>query len=165
MPDCTVIERQFARLLFEVAPAMRNLSHNSLFAFCFLACGLAGCFSRPLNLNVKHMGPPYHITAYDRGQPVGERKVQAMSADEQALANWLEANRKGWRPAWGEQPPGRVLQGEGFSLNFTETACILTIPPDPHAKGKGKGKTEPIVLQRRLTPGDMELSRILNAGL
>lgn len=131
-----------------------------------VACsGLAGCFARAANLNVMHMGPPYHITAYERGQPVGQRTIAALSSDEQAIAHWIEANKHGWRPSLGDHPPGRVIQGDGFTLNFTEKLCILNIPPDPHAKGKGKGKTEPIVLQKRLTPGDMELFQVLNAGL
>ena len=145
---------------------MNFLEQRSLILLCCLVCGLAGCFSAPLNLNVMHMGPPYRITAYERGQPVGERRLEAMSADEQAIAQWLEADRKGWRPGgFSQQPPGRVVQGDGFTLNFTEKTCVLTIAPDPKAKGTGKGKTEPIILQRRLTPGDLELTRVLNGGL
>lgn len=139
----------------------------TLILSCYL-CLLSGCFSKPLNLNVTHMGPPYRITAYEHGQPVGQRTVQALSEDEMAIARWLEANRKGWKTAWGTTAPQRVVEGDGFTLNFTDTTCVLTIPPDPHAKGNARGKskapTEPLVLQRRLMPGDMELARILNGG-
>ncbi|MES2788859.1 MAG: hypothetical protein V4719_04495 [Planctomycetota bacterium] len=144
---------------------MRNRAQLSLVLLCLMGVSLLGCFAKPLNLNVMHMGPPYQITAYDHGQPVGQRAVMALSSDEQVIARWIEANRRGWRPSHGSHPPGRVIQGDGFTLNFTDTLCILNIPPDPHAKGTGKGKTEPIILQKRLTPGDMELSALLNSGL
>ncbi len=144
---------------------MRNRAHLSLVLFCVVSGSFAGCFAKPMNLNVMKMGPPYQITAYDQGQPVGQRAIVAMSGEEQVIARWLEANRRGWRPSLGSHPPGRVIKGDGFTLNFTEKMCVLTIPPDPHANGTGKGKSEPIVLQRRLTPGDLELSGLLNAGL
>ena len=144
---------------------MRNRAQLSLVWLCFLSGGLVGCFAKPMNLNVMRMGPPYQITAYDHGQAVGQRTIVALSSEEQVIARWLEANRRGWRPSLGNHPPGRVIKGDGFTLNFTENLCILNISPDPHAKGTGKGKTEPIVLQRRLTPGDLDLSGLLNAGL
>jgi hypothetical protein len=113
------------------------------------------------------MGPPYQLTIYDQGQPVVEHKLEAMSPQEQVIAHWIESNRAGWKPSSGKQPPGRVVKGEGFTLNFTEDTCYLFIPPDPkaHPKKKGKGITEPILLQKRLSPGDMELAQVLNAGV
>ena len=144
---------------------MRNRAHLSLLLLCLAGSGLAGCFAKPLNLNITRMGPPYQITAYHQGQPIGQRPIDAMSNEEQIIARWLEANRRGWRPSLGNHPPGRVIKGDGFTLNFTDELCILNIPPDPHAKGVGKGKTEPIILQKRLTPGDLEMTGLLNAGL
>lgn len=144
---------------------MRSRAHLLLVLMCFASGLLSGCMAKPLNLNVMHMGPPYKITAYDRGYPVGERPIMAMSGEEQTIARWLEANRHGWRPSSGNFPPGRVVKGDGFTLNFTEKICVLNIAPDPHAKGEGKGKTEPIILQKRLTPGDLEMSALLNGGL
>lgn len=152
-------------LVFEVALAMRNRAQLLLLLIAVVSGSLTGCFAKPLNLNITRMGPPYQIVAYDHGQPVGGRDVVALSSEEQVIARWLEANRRGWRPSLGNHPPGRIIKGEGFTLNFTENLCILNIPPDPHANGTGKGKTEPIILQKRLTPGDLELSALLNSGL
>jgi hypothetical protein len=146
---------------------MSTLSTASLAGLCCAAISLTGCFAPPKNLNVMHMGPPYQVAVFDQGRPVGERKLEAMSRDEQIIAQWIEANRQGWKPSTANHPPGRVVKGEGFTLNFTEDTCYLFIPPDPKAnvKAKGKGQTEPILLQKRLTPGDIELSQVLNAGL
>jgi hypothetical protein len=145
---------------------MKNRLGFWLFTFGCAACYLTGCFAPPKNLNVMHMGPPYQVTAYEQGQPVGERKLEPMSNEEQVIAHWIEANRQGWTPSKANRAPGRVVKGEGFTLNFTDDTCYLFIPPDPTAKGKGKRKpqTEPIYLQKRLTPGDIELAQVLNAG-
>lgn len=132
------------------------------------ALALSGCFSPMKNLNVMRMGPPYQVTAYQQGQPIAERKLDAMSAEELVIARWIEANREGWRPSHTNAPPGRVIKGDGFTLNFTEDMCYLYIPPDPTASNKhrkGKGITEPILMQKRLTPGDIELAQVLGAGV
>ena len=134
---------------------------------CCVIGSVVGCFAPPKNLNVMHMGPPYQIAVFNQGHPVGERKLEAMSPDEQVIAHWIEANRQGWKPSSANRQPERVVKGDGFTLNFTEDTCYLYIPPDPKAKPKGKQKvqTEPIQLQKRLTPGDVELAQVLNAGL
>lgn len=152
---------------YQVMFTMNNLARLSTAVVCCASISLAGCFAPPKNLNVMHMGPPYQIAFYDRGRPIGERKLEAMSNEEQIIAQWIEANRQGWRPSTANQPPGRVVKGDGFTLNFTEDTCYLFIPPDPKAKQKhkGKGQTEPIYLQKRLTPGDLELAQVLNAGV
>lgn len=112
------------------------------------------------------MGPPYEVVTYDRGRPIAERKLEAMSPEEQVIARWIEMNRQGWRPSTAKQGPGRVVKGEGFTLNFTEDTCYLYIPPDATGKPKGKRKpqTEPILMQKRLIPGDMELAQVLGGG-
>lgn len=134
---------------------------------CISICFLPGCFAPPKNLNVTKMGPPYQVVFYDQGRPAGERELPAMSEEEQIIAHWIEANRQGWKPSSANRAPGRVIKGEGFTLNFTEDTCYLFIPPDlkAHGRGKRKAQTEPILLQKRLAPGDMELAQVLNAGL
>lgn len=146
---------------------MNRATQLKLILLCTIGFSLTGCFAHPKNLNVMQMGPPYQITAYEKGQPVGQRDLAAMSPDEQVIARWIEANRQGWRPSSANTPPGRVVKGEGFTLNFTEDTCYLFIPPDPKAAGKrkGKGLTEPILLQKRLAPGDIELTQVLNGRM
>lgn len=146
---------------------MRNLRGFWLVAICCASSSLPGCFAPPKNLNVMHMGPPYRVSVFDQGRPVGERKLEAMSQEEQIIARWIEANSHGWKPSTANVPPGRVIKGEGFTLNFTEDTCYMYIPPDLTAKAKGKRKPqiEPIYLQKRLTPGDLEIAQVLNAGL
>ena len=86
-----------------------------------------------------------------------------MSQDEQVIAQWIEANRQGWHPAFGDEPPNRVVKGEGFTLNFTDNKCVMFIPPDP--KSKDKRAHQPIRLSKKITPGDIELTQALDGTL
>jgi hypothetical protein len=124
---------------------------------------VSGCMGPMKNLNASKMGPPYEITVFEKGKPVSKRKLKALSADEQAIAQWLETNRHGWRPTFGTQTPSRVVKGDGFTLNFTDHECVITIPPDPTSKAASEGK-DPIRLHKRLAPGDMELAEVLNGA-
>lgn len=132
-------------------------------ALILLAGTSSGCFAPAKNLNVTKMGPPYEITAFEQGKPIGRRKLAAMSADEQVIAQWLETNRQGWRPTSRDVPPQRVVKGDGFTLNFTENECIMFIPPDP--KSKDKRAHQPIRLSKKLVPGDIELTQALDGTL
>lgn len=126
-----------------------------------LAGGTGGCTMAAKNLNASKMGPPYEIAVFEKGKPVSKRKLQAMSEQEQAIAHWIEANRHGWRPTFGNQAPSRVVKGDGFRLNFTDTDCVVTIPPDPTLAEKKNLK--PMQLYKKLNPGDMELAEALNS--
>lgn len=137
---------------------------TSAVLFCVILCSsTTGCSMKAQNLNASKMGPPYEITVFDHGKPVAKRKLKAMSADEQAIAHWIEANRRGWRPTFSNQAPNRVVKGEGFTLNFNDKECVITIPPDPESKAAKEGK-EPMRLYKKVSPGDIELAEALNGG-
>lgn len=125
-----------------------------------LACHVGGCMMAARNVNASRMGPPYEIAVFEKGKPVSKYKLKAMSEQEQAIAHWIEANSHGWRPTFGNQTPGRVVKGDGFSLNFTETECVATFSPDPTLAATKK--VQPIQLRKKLTPGDLELAEALN---
>lgn len=134
-----------------------------LLCMAILCASATGCMSPAKNLNATKMGPPYEITAFEKGKPTSHRKLKAMSADEQSIAQWIEANRHGWRPTFSDEAPKRVVKGEGFTLNFTDDKCIMFIPPDP--KSKDKRAQQPIRLSKKLTPGDIELAQALDGTL
>lgn len=121
---------------------------------------LPGCFFSAKPIDVSRLAPPYQISVYQKGQQVARRKVEAMSEDEQALAHWIEANRGGWRKSHGKYEPGRVVTGDGFTLNFTDDACVLHLEADPN--DKTRKSIEPVQLVKRLPPGDIELARVLD---
>lgn len=109
--------------------AGRRLSHRArgaLVATVALAAVLvAGGWGLSWSIDPTDVGPARRILVYSGGRPVIDRPIETGSADERAVAAWLESHSKGWHISFMTYVPGRKIQGDGFTLDFHTGFCVL----------------------------------------
>ncbi|VTR99424.1 hypothetical protein [Tuwongella immobilis] len=114
-----------------------------------IAAGLGiGCLATASRaVEIAQLRGPYRVQVYQDGHPVRESTFAPGSAEERAIADWLAAHPDGWQRSLVTYVPGRMVRGDGFSLNLLPNGlCVLNDDLSAH----------PQQLVRQLPAADVE---------
>ena len=121
--------------------------------FAFASLAAVGCASFSQTVDITKVRPPYRVVVYDQGGPVLRKEITRESEDEATITRWLESNKSGWRATPVTYAPKRLIDGDGFSINFLDGGCVINYS----TAGIGNGGVQ---LYKAIPKENLELSEV-----
>jgi len=86
---------------------------------------IAGCTSQ---LNLRAIADqPLKVTAFSGGRETLTKDIESPSSEQEKLATWLEAHRRGWKRSYITYAPKLLVSGTNFTLNIHTNGLILNL--------------------------------------
>lgn len=86
----------------------------------------------PRRVPVSQFRPPYRVEVRSGRHRGTVHSLAPNSPEERAVTRWLQENAFGWRPTFVAYVPTRLIEGDGFTLNFLKGTCVLNYRASPN---------------------------------